>query len=739
MHNGNSGLIYSNDEIPCAITPNLWHPTLGEPCAIWTYHDEVGNPVARVCRFDITNGKLRKEYRPYSRQPDGAWQWQGLLEPRPLYNLDRIVANPDAPVIVVEGEKAADALQGALPNYVVTTAMHGAQSPRKADWTPLASRNVTIWPDADEAGIGYAKMVAGCLEDAGAFQVRVVPVYVYGDIYRIADPEASDNVTYIYTAKGWDAADAISEGWDTLRIGNVVDSAQSFDTYTYTLGNVGPFDPQGHTSPANNDTPWPVPVMSVLNPEIPAPKYPVETFGAFWGRWVRETAQAVSAPVEYIAGSLLAVAGSLIGNARWVSPWTDWEEPPVLWCALVGTPSAGKSPAMSPILKMLAELGQEMMPEHDTMLRQHETVKYAAKLAREKWEKEAKDAADIGAPLPLMPEAAEQPIKPELPRLMVSDATTEAMGNLLASQPKGILFYRDELAGWLGNFDRYGGKGGDRAFWIEAFGGRSYVMERVKHDGKPVNIPNLSIPVLGGIQPDRMETLFMRGDDDGLTARFLWFWPEKVPPRRPDITPNRQAALRALRSLMALRGFENEDGSMKPRLLSLSPDASDLFQDWRVSHAEAEPGGSFAGWWGKCPGVVLRLALVLQMLWWSAETDNGQPDKVSMTAIDAAIRLMDDFFKPTARKVYGENALDEKRQKTSILARAILDRRPDTINVREIYKLWGISGLTDAASVQLAVSGLTKATWLRTALSGHNLSGGRPRQEYAVNPRLFQN
>ena len=43
-----------------------------------------------------------------------------------------------------------------LPDHVIVTSPNGAKSANKADWSPLAGRAAIIWPDADEAGRGYA-------------------------------------------------------------------------------------------------------------------------------------------------------------------------------------------------------------------------------------------------------------------------------------------------------------------------------------------------------------------------------------------------------------------------------------------------------------------------------------------------------------------------------------------------------------------------------------------------------
>jgi len=88
----------------------LVHSKWGKPSATWTYRDASGETLFYVFRFD-PNGE-RKQFLPLSlwREPSGAlrWYWKGVLAPRPLYGLDKLVANSGAPVIVCEGEKAAD-------------------------------------------------------------------------------------------------------------------------------------------------------------------------------------------------------------------------------------------------------------------------------------------------------------------------------------------------------------------------------------------------------------------------------------------------------------------------------------------------------------------------------------------------------------------------------------------------------------------------------------------------------
>ena len=135
-----------------------------------------------------------KEDDPPAILLDDGWQWRALPEPRPLYGLDRLAENPSAPVVVVEGEKAADAASRIFPDSVCVTSPGGSNAAAKCDWTPLAKRQVMVWPDADKPGAGYRQSVTTILQDLDC-EISVVEFD--------GKPEA------------WDAADAVAE-WPDL-------------------------------------------------------------------------------------------------------------------------------------------------------------------------------------------------------------------------------------------------------------------------------------------------------------------------------------------------------------------------------------------------------------------------------------------------------------------------------------------------------------------------------------------
>lgn len=104
------------------------HRQHGTPSKIWIYRDVHGLPLMVLYRFDLgpdEDGKPRKVFAPltWCQQSDNQqnqWRWQGLPEPRPLLRLHELTLRTSAPVVLCEGEKAADAAAELFPEYVAT-------------------------------------------------------------------------------------------------------------------------------------------------------------------------------------------------------------------------------------------------------------------------------------------------------------------------------------------------------------------------------------------------------------------------------------------------------------------------------------------------------------------------------------------------------------------------------------------------------------------------------------------
>lgn len=119
--------------------------------AAWAYRDADGKAFAYAVRFE-QDGK--KDVIPMRPDEGGKWRWKGFAAPQkpPIYGLDRLAKRPDAPVLIVEGEKTADAAAKLFPGHVCIAWLGGCKAVRKVDWAPVLRRTVTLWPDADAPG-----------------------------------------------------------------------------------------------------------------------------------------------------------------------------------------------------------------------------------------------------------------------------------------------------------------------------------------------------------------------------------------------------------------------------------------------------------------------------------------------------------------------------------------------------------------------------------------------------------
>jgi len=504
------------------------------------------------------------------------------------------------------------------------------------------------------------------------------------------------------------------------------------------LRNLASVDPMWGTPHEPHPKDWGKPDMSVIDAgRRTPPAMPPESFGDLWPV-LTGLADAAGAPVDYVAVGVLVAAASLIGGKRRVRPWanSDWEEPAILWASLVGDPSANKSPALDRATKPMRAIEREDAESHKDALQRWEACTERAKAEKAAWADLVKDAVKEGVGTPPLPDAAIIPEEPQRRRAVVQDATVEALASILSGNPAGTLMVRDELAGWL-NFDKY--SNGNRAFWLEAFGGRPFIVDRLKNAGKPICLPFSGVSVVGGIQPDRLSGDLLTGVDDGLVARFIWCWPDKVPFGRPNGVVDGERLECAYRTLDSIAWGASDEGDNKHISLPLTDQAASLFENWgKEQQTDADDAGPlYKGTVGKMPGIALRLALVIEYLRW-ADGGGAEPQTVSHWSLAAALELADEYIKPMALRVYGDAALPPVERNAATLARYIVKNRPPQVNAGDIRRHWRLPGLKTADAVRDALELLAEAQWLRPTPTRQGETSGRQRSDFTVNPKAWE-
>ena len=344
---------------------------------------------------------------------------------------------------------------------------------------------------------------------------------------------------------------------------------------------------------------WPAPDPSLLEDGRPVvPAFPLDVLPQPWREWVSDTAGGAGAPVDYVAQAVLGAVAGLCGAGVKACVTQSWSEPLVLWQALVGAPSAGKTPALDAIGRPLATV--EKLLQRD------------------------------GGACPERSRGASS----ERSRVVVRDADLAALTRSVAARPPGVLLWRDEPTPWLSALAREIKHDRPRGPFIDAWSAGS----------------NLPVSVLCSLHPDGLAEA-LEGTPDGLAARFLFAWPSAAAHRglSGDTPPREDEAVTMLHRITGAVGMPEQ-----PLALVFQEEAVKSFDRFLTYLQEEIRGteGAEAGWLGKGRGTVVRLAAIFALLDWSRHAAPARlPRTVGRDHLQAATRLWRDYFRPHGRAV----------------------------------------------------------------------------------------
>ena len=171
-------------------------PPLPPGCPAWVYFTADGQVLGYVARIEKSGGGKRFLPITYWRNAAGleAWRHKQFVRPLPIYNRQELRIDPQRPVLIVEGEKAADAGDALFKDMAVVSWPQGSSSAPYVDWSELRGRQVALLPDNDEPGRQAMRKIADKLMTMGC-SVHVGTVEAHRPV-------------------GWDVADgAIAGEW----------------------------------------------------------------------------------------------------------------------------------------------------------------------------------------------------------------------------------------------------------------------------------------------------------------------------------------------------------------------------------------------------------------------------------------------------------------------------------------------------------------------------------------------
>lgn len=448
--------------------------------------------------------------------------------------------------------------------------------------------------------------------------------------------------------------------------------------------------------------------------------------------YVMDVSQRMQAAPDYAAVVAICALSGVLGRKVLIRPkqHDDWTVTPTAWGAVIGGPSTMKSPSMAEMLRPVHSIEARAATEWKERIKLHkaevEVAEIGNGLAKVAAKKMIQDGRKEEAIMYLAAsECGEE--EPTLQRVIVNDASVEALGERMQENPNGLLMVRDELSGWISTLmqeDRQP----DRAFFLEAFNGNSsFTYDRIGRG--TVRIENCTLSVIGGIQPSKIAPLVrgaVRGTaDDGLIQRLqLAVWPDPIKSWQwVDRAPDPQSHARYCDAFDRLHALElpvEEEGSA---CLRFSTDAQAMFIEWMEEIQTAARGDdmpeAMQSHLLKMPKTVSGLALLFELL-------DGGTESVGKVATARALDWAD-YLRTHANRLYSATTHGGIEG-----ARLILKRKaklPNPVKAREIHRR-GWSGLSTPEEVASALEVLIDYGHLMELEVDSAVTGGRPTKAY---------
>lgn len=231
--------------------------------------------------------------------------------------------------------------------------------------------------------------------------------------------------------------------------------------------------------------------------------FPIDIFPVVIQNYILQCNKTLNSSIDYMGCSFMWMSSVIIGNSLQIQVKNGWTEIATLWLAIVGKSGLGKTPSISNIIYPLMKANNL---EVKNFIKQNE--KYQAYIALDKEERK-------------LTEVIKKPVKNQF---VVNDITLEALIDLHEESENGVGVFKDELAGWFKDMNKYRA-GSDLEFWLSSWSGKAVSMNRKTSKSSFVEKP--LIPVLGGIQPSILNIFYTEENkDNGFIDRMLLSYPD---------------------------------------------------------------------------------------------------------------------------------------------------------------------------------------------------------------------
>ena len=422
----------------------------------------------------------------------------------------------------------------------------------------------------------------------------------------------------------------------------------------------------------------------IIKEEIKLEKavFPIDIFPSDIQFYINECSTKLDSNIEFMGVSLIWLISVCVGNSLQVEVKRGWNENGVVWIATVGKAGLGKTPSIHNIISPLQTANSKEIKRY---IKESEKYEYYISLSK-------KDKEEY-------PEV----VKPHKTQFIANDITLEALVEMHQESDNSVGVFKDELAGWLKDMNKYRA-GSDLEFWLSCWSGKSVSMNRKTATSSFVERP--FIPVLGGIQPTIFNNMSTEETkDNGFLDRMLLSFPDAKVEEYNENELDYQTIKWYSESIIKMyetfknETKRNENGEIEPTTVKFSSEAK---VEWKrifntiTSHQNNEDENEYLkSMYPKQKSYIPRFALLIHAF--DCFFDNSKYLlEISKESILKAEKLSN-YFINTAKKIkYESNETQElknttKKAETTLEKIKLIYQNDKEFNRTKVAELLGLS------------------------------------------------
>lgn len=357
-------------------------------------------------------------------------------------------------------------------------------------------------------------------------------------------------------------------------------------------------------------------------------QHPINAFPEEVQKIICHYSEAKGYPLEYFIQGLLGAVSTSLGRSVTLNTGS-FTAIGSLWCIILGKRGYTKSEPLDDAFKPIRRYQFQLLDKHKSEMDEYH--EYKANNPKSKLEP-----------------------PPEPTKHTINDTTPEKLVMMLAANPKGIGMVYDEIAGFVGRFNRYNA-GADEQMYLTLFNGSSVMRDRM--NGASAFAKHTYLTIIGTTQPSVLKEMFSGKTESGFFDRWLITQPDGFKKQYPNsfgINPVEEAKYTAiLQSLLGI-GF-SEDNTFQMEYTPESFAIVNGFQRFMIDEENTTDNDDYRGILAKMEIYIHKFALLLQSIIF---TYNNQITHVSVEAAEGAV-ILTKYFIDQAQKVRLQNPVEQ--------------------------------------------------------------------------------